>query len=74
MDLTRTERAPRMDGTGRQRCTRCPRRSVPGIAKGHGKCPYHWAVGVWGQRWADTYYLPEEPGDGPPPETAAGAR
>lgn len=49
---------PRTHGTGRQPCNhrKCPWRSVPGLHKGEGKCPYHWAVGCWGRAYADSIY------------------
>lgn len=50
----------RPDGTGRQQCTICDRRSVAGLRSGSGKCPYHWAVGQWGQEWADRCYPKKE--------------
>ena len=46
-----------MEGRGEnmktQKCTECNERSLPGIKKGHGKCQYHWDMGVWGKKWAD---------------------
>lgn len=51
-------RKPRHDGAGRQPCRHCRWRSVPGLRKGQGLCPYHWAVSAYGQAWADKQYLP----------------
>lgn len=44
-----------LDGTSRQNCVQrpCPFRSISGLRRGQGLCPYHWAVGVWGKAWAD---------------------
>lgn len=42
-----------MDGKGKQSCTRCGYRSIRGMARGHGLCPYHWNFFMWGQPWAD---------------------
>jgi len=52
-------RTPRTDGSGRQYCRLCPRRSIAGFGKGQGHCPYHWAVRAYGQAWADSIFLPE---------------
>lgn len=48
----------RLEGTGRQPCSvlHCGLRSVAGLIPGAGKCPYHWAAGVWGEAWADKCY------------------
>jgi hypothetical protein len=53
------KRVERTDGSGRQSCVHCWRRSLPGMTKGRGLCPYHWAVWVWGRAWADSIFLPE---------------
>jgi len=37
----------------KQQCTECERPSLPGLKRGHGKCDYHWAKGVWGEKHAD---------------------
>ena len=37
----------------KQKCTNCEKTSIPGLKPGRGKCPYHWAAGVWGVAWAD---------------------
>lgn len=41
-----------LDGTGRQKCTRCDHRSIAGLFKGRGLCPYHYASAIWGKKWA----------------------
>lgn len=48
----------KLDGTGRQMCSKpnCNHKSIPGLINGAGKCPYHWAAGVWGEEWADKCY------------------
>lgn len=45
-----------------QDCTQahCAEPSVPGLVQGCGKCPYHWAEGVWGREWANECH-PEHP-------------
>jgi len=49
----------RHDGTGKQPCTQgCGFRSVSGMHRGQGLCPYHFAVVFHGQAWADRTYLP----------------
>lgn len=45
-----------LDGTGRQTCTLCNHKSIAGIKAGSGKCPFHWAAGVWGLNHASTSY------------------
>jgi len=47
-----------LDGRGRQPCCKvpCGYRSLRGIRKGEGLCPYHWAVVVWGQAWGDSCF------------------
>lgn len=55
------ERKPRIDGTGRQPCTKCHRQSISGLVKGQGLCPYHWCVAAYGDAWANQIYLPEHP-------------
>lgn len=59
METQQKERKPRPDGKGKQKCIRCHRRSIGGMVKGHGLCPYHYAAEQWGQAWADSLYLPE---------------
>ena len=49
-----------MNGHGKQPCSLCSFRSVSGLVPGHGKCPFHWASGVWGLQWASQLY-PEHP-------------
>lgn len=46
----------------RQLCTKahCGLPSLPGLIKGCGKCPYHWAEGVWGTAHAARVH-PEHP-------------
>ena len=45
-----------LDGNGRQKCTKCNHKSIAGIVKGKGLCPYHWAHFQWGKKWADSCY------------------
>lgn len=48
-----------LNGTGKQKCSHgviCPYTSIPGLRRGQGKCPYHWALLVWGPAWADACY------------------
>jgi len=49
-------RGSNLDGLGKQKCTRCEHRSVTGLKAGHGKCPYHFAQGTWGRKWASEFY------------------
>ena len=49
-----------LNGTGKQKCTLCGYKSHAGIKNGHGKCPFHWAVGQWGEEWASKCY-PKHP-------------
>ena len=35
-----------------QTCTKCGKRSIPGLIRGAGKCQFHWNEGVWGAEWA----------------------
>lgn len=60
-ETTKPTPKPRQNGTGKQGCSQrpCRYRSLPGLTRGQGLCPYHWAVKVWGQKWADTIYLPD---------------
>lgn len=51
------EKLVRSDGRGRQKCQKCELKSVAGLAKGNGLCPYHFTVVVHGQKWADTIYV-----------------
>ena len=44
------------DGKGKQKCQHCQHKSVKGLIRGEGLCPYHWAVYQWGQEWADRCY------------------
>ena len=37
-------------------CTICGEPGIPGLIRGAGKCPYHWAAGVWGKEYADRLY------------------
>ncbi len=37
-----------LNGNGRQSCSKCAHRSVAGLSRGDGKCPFHWEEGVWG--------------------------
>jgi hypothetical protein len=46
----------RPQGTGRQKCRRCSLRSIPGLVRGQGLCPYHWAEANWGKAWAERCY------------------
>lgn len=48
----------KLEGTGKQPCTihGCAHTSVAGLRKGAGKCPYHFARGVWGEEHADRCY------------------
>lgn len=43
-----------------QQCTQCKEPSIPGMVQGHGKCKYHYCVGVWGKSWADTVFLTDK--------------
>lgn len=45
---------PVLDGKGKQICSvpGCGRRSLTGLVRGEGVCPYHWAAGNWGTDWA----------------------
>jgi prepilin-type N-terminal cleavage/methylation domain-containing protein len=47
-----------MNGKGRQMCKKkgCQFRSIAGMPKGSGMCPYHWAEDRWGKQWADQCY------------------
>lgn len=40
-------------GQSPKKCTICGKPSITGLKKGHGKCQYHWNVGVFGKVWAD---------------------
>lgn len=39
-----------LDGKGRQPCSSpgCPFRSLRGMKRGRGLCPFHWHAWVWG--------------------------
>ena len=37
-------------------CTICGEPGIPGLIRGAGKCPYHWAAGVCGKEYADRLY------------------
>lgn len=50
---------PRTDGNGKQQCQRCQRKSIAGLPKGKGLCPYHYAEAQWGSSWADSIYESE---------------
>lgn len=56
--MPRESRKPRPQGNGRQPCVHCTLRSIAGMKKGQGLCPYHWAVQAWRKTWADSLYLP----------------
>jgi hypothetical protein len=45
-----------LDGSGKQICTKCSHKSLPGLSKGSGLCPYHWAEKNWGSEWAKKYH------------------
>lgn len=45
-----------LNGNGRQACTHCSYRSVSGMLKGHGKCPFHFTSSTWGLDWASKLY------------------
>ena len=45
-----------LDGNGRQWCCKCAYRSLIGMVRGQGLCPYHWAARTWGKPWADRCY------------------
>lgn len=45
-----------LDGRGRQLCKKCHHRSIAGMVKGEGRCPFHWAAHVWGLEWASKSY------------------
>ena len=45
----------------KQKCTICGKPSIPGLKPGHGKCQYHWDVGVWGKSWADKMEQEKKP-------------
>jgi hypothetical protein len=45
-----------LNGNGKQKCTHCVHQSISGLVKGHGKCPFHWAAGNWGNEWASKQY------------------
>lgn len=48
---------PDFNGKGKQLCKMgCGWRSVSGLAKGQGMCPYHWAESQWGRDWAQQCY------------------
>lgn len=53
-----TKSAQDLNGLGKQRCSvaGCSYTSVSGLRKGRGRCPYHWAEGVWGHAWASRRY------------------
>jgi hypothetical protein len=36
-----------------QPCIVCGKLSLPGFAKGTGKCQYHWNIQAFGKEWAD---------------------
>ena len=40
---------------GHQKCMHpgCPEHALPGFARRHGKCQYHWTTQSSGQAWAD---------------------
>lgn len=42
-----------LDGRGRQKCIHCPHRSIAGLPRTQGLCPYHWNVWVYGRSWAN---------------------
>lgn len=48
----------RLDGTGKQKCSKtgCNRQSIAGFVKGSGLCPYHYALHTWGKKWAKHCY------------------
>lgn len=52
-----TEKLVKSDGKGRQQCRKCERKSVAGLVKGMGLCPYHFDVAMFGQEWADKIYI-----------------
>lgn len=43
-------------GTGRQQCTQCQRKSVAGLVRGSGLCPAHYAEHAFGHDWAASLY------------------
>ena len=47
---------PELNGRGRQKCKHCAHRSIAGMVKGEGRCPYHWAVTAVGKDWANKCY------------------
>ena len=49
-----------LNGKGKQQCTLCGYRSIAGLMKGNGKCPFHWAKGNWGLNWASKCH-PDHP-------------
>lgn len=57
----------------KQVCTECGEPSIPGLARGAGKCQYHWNAGVWGKAWADKVRADEQAKEtAQPPEFAPG--
>lgn len=46
------ERVSRPHGRGRQRCTHCELRSVAGLRRGQGLCPYHFTEATLGRELA----------------------
>lgn len=43
-----------LNGSGRQPCSQggCEFRSLAGLVRGAGECPFHWAQRQWGTAWA----------------------
>jgi hypothetical protein len=38
--------------SGVQKCSKCDEPSLPGLARGHGMCQFHWDEAIWGTKWA----------------------
>lgn len=51
----------KLNGNGKQKCTKCSHQSISGLVKGNGLCPYHWSEMNWGTAWAQHCY-PNFPG------------
>lgn len=54
--MTTNNKAPSLDGTGRQKCRHCDHKSLAGMGPGGGLCPFHWAKFNWGVKWASKCY------------------
>lgn len=58
---SKAKRADPTQGRGLQSCCRCSRRSISGLVRGQGLCPFHFAEASWGEEWARKCYPEVKP-------------